>query len=111
MGFMETIFGPPCTRCGRRTRKSVAGAPVCQTCQTQEAARQEAIMTCPKCGAAMTKEIQQTVVYDKCSGCGGVWLDKHELEALAAIASATGQATGQASGMILGMAMAPHHHS
>ena len=67
-------------------------------------------MTCPKCGAPMTKEIQQTVVYDKCSGCGGVWLDKDELEALAAIASATGQASGQASGMIMGMAMAPHHH-
>jgi Zn-finger nucleic acid-binding protein len=59
----------------------------------------------------MAKEIEQTIIYDKCPQCGGVWLDKGELEALAAMASAQGQASGQACGVMLGMAMAPHHAS
>ncbi|MEX2111800.1 MAG: zf-TFIIB domain-containing protein [Pirellulales bacterium] len=68
-------------------------------------------MTCPKCGASMTKQIQQSVVYDKCPTCGGVWLDQQELESLAAMAAVSGQASGQAAGVILGMSMPPRHHS
>ena len=43
------------------------------------------------------------------SHAGGVWLDKNELETLAALASATGQASGQAAGVMMGMMMAPQH--
>jgi len=89
----------------------VNGQPVCPVCETEEAATLEATMPCPKCHSAMAKEIQQTIIYDKCPQCGGVWLDKDELEALAAMASAQGQASGQACGVMLGMAMAPHHSS
>jgi len=59
----------------------------------------------------MEKNFEQTVIYDKCPGCGGVWLDKTELESLAAMASAKGQASGHACGVMMGMAMVPHHHS
>jgi hypothetical protein len=111
MGVAEFLFGPRCTGCRRRTRQVVNGQPVCKVCQLQEQARLEPIMACPKCGAEMAKQIDQTVIYDKCPGCGGVWLDQNELETLAAMASATGHASGQAAGVMLGMAMAPQHTS
>ena len=104
------IFGPKCTICHtRRTRQQVHGEPVCPRCQTEIQAAAEEKMTCPKC-ATMSKQIEQTVVYDKCPACGGVWLDKSELETLKNLASATGQASGQATGVMLGMMMAPSHH-
>ena len=59
----------------------------------------------------MDKKIEQTVIYDKCPDCGGVWLDKSELESLVAFATATGHASGQGAGIMLGMMMAPHHSS
>jgi len=58
----------------------------------------------------MDKKTEQTVVYDKCPGCEGVWLDKSELEALNALSTAAGQAAGQGAGMVIGMMMAPRHH-
>lgn len=111
MGLMDSIFGPRCTGCARRTRNKVNGQAVCPVCETEQAAALEPIMACPKCHAVMSKEIQQTIIYDKCSDCGGVWLDKTELESLATMASAKGQASGQACGVMMGMAMAPHHSS
>ncbi len=110
-GLLTKIFGPKCTRCHtRRTRQQVHGQPVCQRCQIELQAEGEVKMTCPKCAATMTKQIEQTVVYDKCPSCGGVWLDKQELETLVNLATATGQASGQATGVMMGMMMAPNHH-
>ncbi len=107
--LMTTIFGPKCSRCQtRRTRNRYRGEIVCTPCQMELEAAAEPRMTCPKCGATMTKQIQQSVVYDKCPDCGGVWLDKQELESLAAMAAASGQVSGQAAGMILGMTTSPH---
>jgi hypothetical protein len=110
MGFMDSLFGPPCTGCKRRTRQIVGGAAVCPACETKDRAQHESLMDCPKCGLAMTKVVDQTVIYDKCSSCGGVWLDKSELESLVAIASAAGMASGQGTGMVVGMMMDSHHH-
>ncbi len=109
MGLMDSVFGPHCTGCGRRTRHEVNGQSVCPVCETHEQARLEAAMTCPKCGAVMDKKIEQTIIYDKCPACEGVWLDKSELESLTAMATIAGQGAGQASGIMLGMMMAPHH--
>ena len=41
-----------------------------------------ASMKCPRCGAAMTEVAIEHVKIDRCPGCGGVFLDKGELEVL-----------------------------
>ena len=38
---------------------------------------------CPKCGVALDEIERNTVKVDICKSCGGVWLDKGELEELA----------------------------
>ena len=40
-------------------------------------------MRCPKCGRKLEELVNQHVRIDRCTGCGGVWLDPGELEALA----------------------------
>jgi hypothetical protein len=39
-------------------------------------------MACPRCSAAMTEVALEHVKIDRCIGCGGVFLDKGELELL-----------------------------
>lgn len=38
---------------------------------------------CPKCGRKLVETVYRSVRVDRCSGCGGVWLDPGEIEALA----------------------------
>jgi hypothetical protein len=40
-------------------------------------------MPCPKCGRKLEEAAYQGLRIDRCPGCGGVWLDPGELEALA----------------------------
>ena len=40
-------------------------------------------MRCPKCGRKLEETIYQKVCIDRCTGCGGVWLDTGELDILA----------------------------
>lgn len=40
-------------------------------------------MRCPKCGRKLGEILYQKVRIDRCTGCGGVWLDPGELETLA----------------------------
>jgi hypothetical protein len=40
------------------------------------------MLKCPRCGADMAEVLMQQVKVDRCSGCGGVFLDKGELEIL-----------------------------
>ncbi len=39
-------------------------------------------MKCPKCGGQLTEVEVEVVKIDRCGGCGGVFLDKGELELL-----------------------------
>jgi uncharacterized protein len=39
-------------------------------------------MKCPKCGMQLVEINYKSSKIDKCSGCGGVWLDAGELEAV-----------------------------
>lgn len=39
-------------------------------------------MRCPKCGIEMDEVRKLDVIVDVCSKCGGVWLDRGELDAL-----------------------------
>lgn len=46
-------------------------------------ARAEALMRCPKDGERLTTTSHLGVTVEECSRCGGMWLDKGELEELA----------------------------
>jgi rubrerythrin len=48
------------------------------------AARLEAYMRCPKCGERLRSLTHLGVTVEECPACGGMWLDKGELETLAA---------------------------
>jgi Zn-finger nucleic acid-binding protein len=39
-------------------------------------------LTCPKCGSEMRNYERNQVHVDQCTGCGGLFLDRGELEAL-----------------------------
>jgi Zn-finger nucleic acid-binding protein len=41
----------------------------------------EAIIKCPKCNVDMTKLTNGKYVIDKCPQCGGIFLDKDEIDA------------------------------
>ncbi|AKU18713.1 zf-TFIIB domain-containing protein [Luteipulveratus mongoliensis] len=45
-------------------------------------------LTCPKCQSDMRSYERNRVLVDQCTGCGGIFLDKGELEALAAAENA-----------------------
>ena len=45
-------------------------------------------LVCPKCGSEMRSYERNNVVVDQCTGCGGLFLDRGELEALANAESA-----------------------
>ena len=45
-------------------------------------ARLGAHMRCPKCGEALTATSHGGVTVEECSACGGMWLDKGELDEL-----------------------------
>jgi hypothetical protein len=41
-----------------------------------------ALGLCPRCGIALAQREHHGVAVDECSTCGGIWLDKGELEQL-----------------------------
>jgi hypothetical protein len=51
--------------------------------ELEEAIRVYTHMRCPKCGEPLQEMTFQQVKIDECTGCGGIWLDKGELESLA----------------------------
>jgi uncharacterized C2H2 Zn-finger protein len=50
--------------------------------EIERAVRQYLHMRCPKCGATLREVPYRSVKVDECPSCGGIWLDKGELEAL-----------------------------
>jgi hypothetical protein len=50
--------------------------------EVERAVRQYLHMRCPKCGAALQEVPYRSVKVDECPDCGGIWLDKGELEVL-----------------------------
>jgi hypothetical protein len=51
--------------------------------QFQEEVQGAGAMSCPRCGTPLSERAEHGVTVDECSNCGGIWLDKGELEALA----------------------------
>src|SRR5438067_315826 len=54
-------------------------------------------MDCPKCGALMQLVEFGGVEIDRCTGCGGIWLDPMEPEQLRALAGSESIDTGSAA--------------
>jgi hypothetical protein len=54
--------------------------------QAEERERERALhfMKCPKCGMELQELSLGGVHVDKCCNCGGLWLDKGEMEAIQA---------------------------
>ena len=99
------LFGDKCVRCGMmRTRKSFEGVPTCDVCESEIKAEREETRLCPYDSTEMKKEVVHNVIIDRCEKCGGVWLDRGELDVLKE-AMASGGGGNFASGMILGMVM------
>ena len=48
-------------------------------------------LTCPKCGSEMRGYERNRVHVDQCTGCGGLFLDRGELETLVAAENAWNQ--------------------
>ena len=47
----------------------------------------EDLLLCPRCRVYMKKLVKKDVVIDICKKCGGMWVDRGELEKLAQIGS------------------------
>ncbi len=54
-------------------------------------------LTCPKCTADMRSYERNGVLVDQCTGCGGLFLDRGELEKLVAAENAWHGATAAAA--------------
>lgn len=51
--------------------------------QQESGAGEERGGCCPKCSTRLRQATVRGVQVDECPGCGGLWLDKGELEAIA----------------------------
>jgi len=62
-------------------------------------------MECPKCKTEMTKKYVESVQIDKCPSCGGVWLDRGELDSIRESAEESSSGGGFSSGFCLGLCL------
>lgn len=69
-------------------------------------------LICPKCGSEMRSYERNEVVVDQCTGCGGLFLDRGELERLVTAESAYySQPPAQAQPTPSAPQAPPQHHS
>jgi Zn ribbon nucleic-acid-binding protein len=54
---------------------------------------------CPKCGADLQEQHAEHVKIDECTECGGIWLDKGELDQLQRVNRSRGQSAGVLSSL------------
>jgi Zn-finger nucleic acid-binding protein len=68
---------PVCTQCNRETK---AARDTCLYCGGPLAADTKAQLGCPRCSAAMRRDVVDGIELDLCDSCGGTWYDRGELE-------------------------------
>jgi hypothetical protein len=68
-------------------RKRKLEAERMQSMQADEKQRLQELhyMKCPKCGMDLFEIDYKEIKIDKCTGCGGIWLDPGELEIVSAM--------------------------
>jgi hypothetical protein len=100
---MSLLFGEKCLRCDKkRTKSKFEGFPTCGECELEIRKERETRRLCPLDRAEMTKEVIMNVIVDRCSKCGGVWLEPGELE-LINKAINEGANAQYMNGLVLGM--------
>ena len=62
--------------------------------ERKKAARQAHSNKCPRCGADLKEQHAEHVKIDECPECGGIWLDKGELDQLQRVNRSRGQSAG-----------------
>ena len=67
----------------KKEREQLAKLKAKQEAEAKEAAKKVSYMKCPKCGESLKERSFQKIEIDQCTGCGGIWLDAGELEAVA----------------------------
>jgi hypothetical protein len=68
---------------GDRDRDLVEKMRAQDTTQHEAEARTEALMRCPKDGERLNTTSHLGITVEECPRCGGMWIDKGELEELA----------------------------
>ena len=48
-------------------------------CKCKPGEQDEELLCCPRCKKWMVKKTKGSVTIDKCTKCGGIWLDKGEI--------------------------------
>lgn len=67
-------------------RKKVEGEKHRKMAELEKQQRKELhFMHCPKCGMKLIEVDYKSLKVDRCSACGGLWLDAGELEAAVAL--------------------------
>jgi ribosomal protein L37AE/L43A len=66
----------------KKEREQLAKLKAKQEAETKEAAKKASYMMCPKCGESLKARSFQKIEIDQCTGCGGIWLDAGELDAV-----------------------------
>ena len=95
---------PICTSCNKRkTNGTFEGAIICAVCELKILAERETVRMCPIDDIKMEKEMLSDVVIDRCPACGGVWLDKGELQLIKQHMGAKGEEEGWSNGFVLGL--------
>jgi len=62
--------------------------------ERKKAEREAHRQKCPRCGAELKEKQAEQVKVDECTECGGIWLDKGELEQLGRVNRARGVSGG-----------------
>ena len=68
----------------KKERETLAKLKAKQDAEVTEAAKKASSMKCPKCGESLKARNFQKIEIDRCTGCGGIWLDAGEIEQVAA---------------------------
>jgi len=94
--------GESCIRCGKYCKfEELKVLPssygVCAECAVKIDPNNKPKRMCPQDSTEMRKElVQDQVVIDRCNSCGGMWIDKDELEVIRQLAQREGVASNTA---------------
>jgi DNA-directed RNA polymerase subunit RPC12/RpoP len=95
-----------CSRCNQafdweELVQTPVGNLFCSDCWPKVDPQREPKRKCPVDATEMTKQvIRDVVMVDRCSTCGGIWFDKHELRAVQKMAKQAGFEEGFFSGFL-----------
>ena len=79
---------------GKRNLELIHEMRVKLDAERQQAERKSHHNKCPRCGCDLKETQAEMVKIDECAECGGIWLDKGELDQLRRVNTARGVSGG-----------------